>query len=557
MAELFLFEIGLLLLAAALFANLSRFIKQPLILGYVFAGILLGPIGFNLLKDQSLISLLIELGIAFLLFLVGLELDLRKLKEVGSLVSITGIIQVVLITVLGVLISRLWLDTIQSIYVGIILAFSSTMVVAKLLSDHGEIDTLHGRIIIGILLVQDVLAILALPLLTNKGTFNPTVLFLAFSKGIFLLVFAYLATKYIFHRILRYGARNPELLFITSVAICFFFANLALMLGFSLAIGAFVAGVSLASFPYTTEIIGRIKSLKDFFAILFFVALGTQLTFTGFSTKWTFFLFLLGMTLIFKPLIIFIILKMYKHSNRTTFTAGLSLAQVSEFSLVLATEGLLMGRLEQNTFNMILLTAIITIPLTSYLIKYHHSMYQRLEHVLLPFDRMTKQSDLEYLPQKLENHVVLFGAHRMGARILQTLKKIKTKYVVVDFNPDCIRSLVYQKVPCIYGDYGNIDVLHEARLGKAKFLISTIPGLHENILLIKLARGSNPKAVIFVTAKHSSDAIKLYEHGADFVAVPEFLAGQKIGDYLTHLKIPAIRKWGTYYYQEMLKEQNK
>ncbi len=557
MVDQALVQIGLLLLAAAIFANLSRLIRQPLILGYVLAGILLGPLGFHALQDQSLISLLIELGIAFLLFIVGLELNLRKLKEVGKLVSVTGVVQVMLITLLGIVVSSFWLQPVEAVYVGVILAFSSTMVVAKLLSDRGEIDTLHGRIIIGILIVQDVLAILALPLLTNSDGFQLSALFLAFSKGVFLLVFAYLSSKYLFNRLLRFGAHNPELLFITSVAICFFFAELALLLGFSISIGAFIAGVALASSPYTVEIIGRVKSLKDFFSILFFVALGSQLTFSGLSQHWQFFVFLLGVTLLVKPLIIFTILKLYRHSNRTTFTAGLSLAQVSEFSLVLATEGLFLGRLQQSTFNIILLTAVITIPLTSYLVKYHASIYQRLERVLLPLDRFTRQDDLTYLPEKLQNHVVLFGAHRMGSKILQKLQRLKMKFVVVDFNPACIRSLVLQKVPCIYGDYGNIDVLHSARLGKARFVIATIPGLIENKLLIKIARGSNPHAVIFVTAKHPDEAIELYQAGADFVAVPELLAGQKISDYLAHLTVPAIRKWGRYYHQELLKEHNK
>ncbi len=555
MTNTILLDIGLIILFASLLANLAKVAKQPLILGYVLAGILIGPSAFGIVKNLDLIKILSELGIAFLLFIVGLELDLKKLKEVGKFATITGTIQVLLVTLLTLAVVRIWLNSVEALYVGLIVAFSSTMVVIKLISDSDELDTLHGRIILGILIIQDVLAILVLPLLSGTDSFSFSFVLLALAKALLLLAIAYLLGKTLIKSLIKSSAKNHELLFITSVSICFLFAGIGYLFGFSIAIGAFLGGVVIGNSHYSLEITGRVKALRDFFAVIFFVTLGSQIQFATLLKSLHLLFILLFLVIILKPLIFFIILKFFRHSNRTAFISSLSLAQISEFSLVLALEGFLLGTISQETFNLIIVLAIVTITLTSYFIKYHKGLFSRMENFLQPLDKFVSTKDLQFLPKNVENHIVVFGVHRMGSKIIKTLKEQHKKIVAVDFNPETIKALIKEQIPCLYGDYGTIDVLHAARIGKAKMIISTIPNFQGNLLLLKIAKGVNKNILVFVTARNAHDALELYTHGADFVAIPEFLAGQKICDYVTHLAPKEIRKWGQKYYQEL--EDNK
>ena len=262
-----LIEVGIIILFAALFANISKFLKQPLILGYVIAGVLVGPAVFGLVKNMELITGLSELGIALLLFIVGLELNIKKLKDVGFAGSITGVLQVIITAGIGAAIAYIFLPTTEALYVGFIIAFSSTMIVVKLLSDKGEIDTLHGKLMLAILIIQDVLVVMLIHILNGISNFSWIIILEELGKGAGILGIGYLTSRFLISGILKHSAKSLELLFITSVSICFLFAALAYYLGFSIAIGAFIAGVCIASLPYSFEIVSRVKSLKDFLEI--------------------------------------------------------------------------------------------------------------------------------------------------------------------------------------------------------------------------------------------------------------------------------------------------
>ena len=376
-----LIDIGLIILFAAVCALISKLFRQPIVLGYVIAGFLIGPLMLAFIKNASLIEQLAELGIAFLLFIVGLELDLKKFKQLGWVVGITTCLQVGLVTLVTFFVARNWLTSVEALYIGLIVAFSSTMVVIKLIKDKNELETLHGKISLGILLVQDILVVLALSLLQGLGNTSVFAL-LSVLKGLALILVSYLVGKYIFNYILKLSASIPELLFVVSLAISFIYAAIAYYLGFSIVIGAFIAGVALASSPYSTEIVGRVTSLKDFFLVIFFVSLGMQITDFSFKNNFLFLLILLGLVLIIKPIITFITLKMFKQSNRTSFSSSIYLAQISEFSLVLAGSGVALGVLTKNTFSIVVIVAAITITLTSYLIKYDRNLYSFLHPLL-------------------------------------------------------------------------------------------------------------------------------------------------------------------------------
>jgi len=279
-----LFTIGIILIVATFFAYIAKVFKQPLIPAYIIAGLVLGPIGLKVIQDVEVIHSLSEIGIVFLLFIVGLEMDLKKLRTVGFVTLITGVLQVVLTFFAGYFTSLLLgFDHINAVYTGLVIAFSSTMIVIKLLFDEDELSTLHGRIILGVLFIQDLIVIVALMILGGSTTFSLGSVGLSLLKFIFLLFIAYAINKFIAFRIFRFAAKSSELLFLLSVATCFVFAMGAYLLDFSIAIGAFFGGITLANLPYNLNIIARINSLKDFFATIFFVSLGLQLVFIGFS----------------------------------------------------------------------------------------------------------------------------------------------------------------------------------------------------------------------------------------------------------------------------------
>jgi FlaA1/EpsC-like NDP-sugar epimerase len=372
-----------------------------------------------------------------------------------------------------------------------------------------------------------------------------------------LIAIAYLTNRLLISNIMKHAAKNLELLFITGISICFLFAALASYLGFSIAIGAFIAGVCIGSLPYSLEIVGRVKSLKDFFIVIFFVTLGSQITFGSLGGNLKFIFIIAALTLILKPIIIFILLKFFKYSNRTSFFSAISLGQISEFSLVLAASGLAVKQISQDIFNVVIIVAIITITLTPYLVEYANRFYNSFSKFLEPLEKLSSKKGLEKLPTSLNHHLILFGAHRMGSKVIENLKPLTNNFVVVDFNPERIRELIAENINCIYGDITSPEVLEKLELSHAKVIISTVPDLKQNLFILKKIKSKNPRATVFVTAKNIDDSIQLYREGADFVAFPEMLAGQKVVDYMTHLDESEIKKWGANYYKELLKEKRK
>ena len=313
-----LFDIGLILIVAMVVAYIAKLFRQPLIPAYIIAGLILGPIGLGIIHDTEVIKSISEIGIIFLLFIVGIEMDLKKLKSVGYAVIITGTLQIILTFISGFFIFSKFLhfDTLNSIYAGLIIAFSSTMVVIKLLSDEEELLTLHGRIILGILFLQDIFVILALTIFLGDGALSITNILPLIGKFVLLILIAYFANRVIIFPLFKFAAKSQELLFILSLGICFVFVLLAYLLGFSIAVGAFIAGVTLANLPYNLNIISTVNPLKDFFAIIFFVSLGLQLILPSAGKILTPLFVLLGLTLLLKPLIVMVSLSVLGYDKK-------------------------------------------------------------------------------------------------------------------------------------------------------------------------------------------------------------------------------------------------
>jgi Kef-type K+ transport system membrane component KefB len=382
-------EIGLVVILATILSFIVRLFRQPLIPAYIIAGLILGPIGLGLIKDAVAIRALSELGISFLLFVVGLEINLKKLKYVGPAAIFGGLIQIVLIYFVGFYSAlHFGLAQFEAIIIGLVLAFSSTMIVIKLLSDTEQLDTLHGRIVLGILLIQDLAVLIAIPLLATLGSFSISVVGIVLLKTLALVAIAFLFGKYIFPGLFSFAARLEELLFMSSVTVLFLFTLLAHFLEFSIAIGAFIAGLSLANLPYHHDIRGKVNSLKSFFATLFFVSLGMQLT--SFNTSmFTQLLVSFLIVIALKPVIIYIIVRLFGYEKRTAFLAGLSLGQISEFSLIIVTLPFVFSLLPASTFSMVILLAIITMILTSYILEFQDKIYMAYLPLLNLIEKIT------------------------------------------------------------------------------------------------------------------------------------------------------------------------
>lgn len=530
-----LFDIALIIIIATVLSIIFKLLKQPLILAYIVTGVLLGPLVFDMIKQTDPLISLSNIGIAFLLFIVGLSLNFNVLKEVGKVSLITGIGQVVFTFIIGyLLITLLGIGIIPAIYISIALTFSSTIIIVKLLSDKNVIDTLYGRISVGFLIVQDFIAIIILILISSFGynTGIENTIFSVIRNGIILLLFVYLFAKYVLSRLFDYIAKSQELLFISSIAWCFIVVMLSLFFGFSIEIGAFLAGISIASIPYTLNIIGKIVSLRDFFIVLFFVYLGLQITsFSEITSILPQGIILSLFVLIGNPLIVMILIGLLGYKKNIGFFTGLTVAQISEFSLILVNLGYKVGHLQTSDVALVTLVGMITITVSSYMIIYNEKIYSKIQNYLTIFERKKIHLNAKTMKKK-KYDIIILGGHRLARNIVEYLRKKRKKMLVVDYDPEIIKIMNKKKIPVFYGDISNTEILKQIPFKKAKFVISTIPSKEDNIILLNYLKKTNPKIKIFLTTQHMHEVREYYDKMADYVILPYLISGENVADVL-------------------------
>lgn len=526
-------DLSIIIIGATVLAIIAKYLKQPPILAYIISGLAIGPFGLKLITDTNLVQNIGEIGIALLLFVVGLELSIERLKKVGTKAAAIGLIEVLIITAIGIAISLFFgFKYIEGMYIGLVLAFSSTLVVIKLLSDKRELDTLHGRIMLGILLVQDIIVIVAISILLN-AEFSALGIASTLLYGLGLLALAMVLAKYFLPLFFKKIAESGELLLLFSLSWCFIFAALAGFIGFSIVIGAFIAGLSLASFPYNFEIIGRIKPLRDFFVTIFFVTIGIQIIPTIDVNLVVPLATFLIIVLILKPIIISLIVSIFKYTQRTAFLSGFGLAQTSEFSIILAMQGVLLGHISNNILSVVIILTAATMLISTYYMKYSSKLYHIVAKNLLFFNK-NKSFELDNAPKELKDHIIVLGVDRTGRKIVDTLIELKHKIIIVDYNPEVIHTLIERGINCICGDAEDIEILDRLNLKEAYAVISTIPETDINDFIIKYMKKENYRALFFSVADDITDALKLYEKGADYILLPQLLAGEKISDIIRH-----------------------
>lgn len=539
--ETIFYDIGLIIIVATFLAYVAGLIKQPLVLAYLIAGIVIGPLGLKLISNSDVIMTLAEIGIAFFLFIVGLEMNISKMKMLGKPILLAGLGQIIFTFVLGFIVSRFMFNSVTAAIVSLALTFSSTMLVVKLLSDKREIDTLHGRITIGILLIQDVVAIFALSFL-QSGSLSSAFVVSAIVKGILLLAATFFISVFIIPWIFKLAAKSQEVLFITSVAWLFIVSIFAHYLGFSVAIGAFLAGISLAQLEYSFEIFSKLKSLRDFFSIIFFVSLGMMIAPSLPSNVTIPLILLLAFVILGNPLIVMIIMGLIGFSKKTSFLSGTGIGQASEFSLIIATQAFMIGKISQDALSLVAIITALTLIFSSYVIKYNRRIYEKLSNVLTIFE--FRKKDIYAMAHSVEDNfdAILFGCDRIGYSILATLKKLKYKFLVVDFNPEVIHDLAGQKINCVYGDFDDVETVHKIDLKKPRLFVSTIPDFTANMKLLRNVRKINRNSIVFTTATNIGEALELYENGADYVIMPHFLGGEHASYIIEHLREKGLTK---------------
>lgn len=537
-------EISLIVIIATLVSLVVKFFKQPLIVGYIATGILVGPYVLNILHSRDEIEFFSKIGIALLLFIVGLTLNPDIMREVGMPSFITGAGQVIFTSIVGYFIVRLLgFNMLSATYIAVALTFSSTIIVLKLLSDRGDMGKLYGKMSIGLLLVQDIVAIILLlgitvaskAVMANNLSHSAVVeVMILLGKGVLVAVFLYFVSKYVLPGLARFVAGSQEVLFIFSLAWGLGMSALFYTIGFSIEMGALIAGVTLAASPFTYEIAARMKPLRDFFIMLFFILLGSQIIISQ-PTVLFWDAIILGLfVLIGNPIIVIVLMNLLGYRARTAFMSGLTVAQISEFSLILIALAFSLGHVSLEVVSLVTLVGVITIIGSTYFIQHADRIYTFLKPVLnlIMFRKLHKKEN-----NTGENfEIIIFGYDRVGYDFVETVKQIANNYLVVDYDPSAIGRARLQHIPYRFGDAEDMEFLDEINLSEARLIVSTVPDFHINISLLAHYRSRNQEG-IFVTISHNiPDTYALYRAGASYVVMPHHLGASHAASLIANHK---------------------
>ena len=539
MLESLFIQLSLIIVIAVVISVLMRALKQPLIIGYILTGILVGPYFLDLVGSGQTIDTFSKFGITFLLFVVGLSLEPSKIKKVGLVSLLTGLGQILFTSGIGFLLARLLgFAFTPALYIAGALTFSSTIIIIKLLSDKKEMNTLHGRIMVGFLVVQDLVAALllmivplmaggqALELQLNKLLLAGALLAISVPFGAFVL--SPLSKKI---------ARAQELLFLFSIGWVLLIVLIVSFFNIPIEVGALLAGITLAAFPFAEEIKARMRPLRDFFLLFFFVWIGTEMMFVKVAEIWPAILVLSLFVLIGNPLIIMLIMKVLRYSKRTSFLAGLTGAQISEFSLILVAMGVSLGHLSSDALSLVTAVGLITISVSTYLMIHSHKIYGVFSSALSLFERETDRVDADKLEGEQSYDVILFGCDRIGHNLLGALQEVADNLLVIDYNPEVVEALSEKGFDVQYGDAKDPELLDALDLEDAKMIITTTPDFDANSLVIGETRERNKEAIVVAASYHLEDTIKLYEAGASYVFLPHLLGARHASKLIQEVKL--------------------
>jgi len=530
-------DITFCILFAWVFGLAAHFFRQPLILAYLIAGFLIGPFGAGWVKSQDSITVISELGLIFMLFMIGLEIDLKKIIRAGRMILFAAGGQLIGGCLLGILFFAgiglsLGGGKFDALYLCVACALSSTVIIVKVLYEKRELDTLPGRITLGVLVLQDIFAILFLAVQPSLDNLQVGVILLSVARVGILVVTALALSRYVLPRLFHQIARRPELLLLGALAWCFLVGEMAERLSLSREMGSLVAGVSLSTFPYALDVTAKVTTLRDFFITLFFVALGMTIPIPGLSVIGLA-LVIAAFTVVSRLVTTFIPLYLMKQGLRASLLPAINLAQISEFSLVVIQTGVAAGHISTETSSAASFAFVVLAVLSTFVMTRSGEITRAL---IVPLKRIGIR-DLDQVHATEgeggegghgeTRRIVILGFFRAASALLSQIERqneaLLEQISVIDFNPLVFRTLRERGLHVIYGDISNVDTLLHAGIEKAEIIILSVPDSllvgANNEKLVRHVRGLNPTARVVATADFLADVGDLYTAGADYVTV--------------------------------------
>lgn len=519
-------------------AFIMRLLKQPLVVAYITAGIIAGPLFLqNLPELQNSFESFSQFGIVLLLFLVGLSLNFEYIRRVGKEVLIAGTAQFLVTAAFGYgLLSWFNFPPLGALFVAVAITFSSTIIVIKLLVEKKDLETSYGQFVVGLLLVQDIIAVLlliALNMTSDLGSWHQT-LALLLGKAVLLGLSVYILSKNFLPWLLNRVATSSEMLFVFTIAWCFGVASLVYALGFGVEIGAVIAGLSLGSSPYQSEISSRLRPLRDFFIVLFFIVLGSGLHLKDITHVVGPGLLLSGFVLLFQPVILYLVMRKLGYRRRSSFLAGVTAAQVSEFGFILIFKGQELGILQGQELALLTFIALVTIFVSSYLITYNNQIYHHIRPLLNWFGKEDHEDSQAIKPTVT---VWVFGYHRVGWKLCEALIQRKISFAVVDSNPQVLKVLKKRGIVAYFGDISDVEFLETLPLAQSQMIISTVPDPDDQKTFIHHVRKQTNKVFIIASLHHTRHMKELYEAGADYILLAHLLVGLWLTDLLNEKNV--------------------
>jgi Kef-type K+ transport system membrane component KefB len=536
-------DVAVVLILSAVAGFVAVRLRQPLVVAFVVVGVVVGPSVLRLVEPGEELELLANLGVAVLLFVVGLKLDLQVVRRLGPVAVLVGCAQVTLVAAGGfVLAVALGLDAVSSLYVGIGLAFSSTIIVVKLLSDRREIDDLHGRLAVGILIVQDLIVVAVMIVVVTTGEREGTLARALIDVGVrsaALVVVLALLMRFVLTPLLHALARTPDLLLLFATAWAVVLAAVGEWIGIGIEVGAFLAGFSLASTPYREAIGSRLVTLRDFLLLFFFIDLGSRLDLGDAQDEVLVAIVLSAFVLVAKPLVLAVLLTAMRYRSRVALETGLSLAQISEFSLILAALGLRLEQIDEETTTLLTVVALITIAVSSYLLLNSEAIARRLGNALERLER----GDVERSRAAEEDRppdVVVLGLGRYGDGIVSGLRERGLRILGVDFDPQVLSKWAEQGVDVLYGDAEDPELPGLLPLPHSGWIVSTIRRTDANLALLAALRHLGYRGKVAVAAHHRADGERLRAAGADRVLYPYASAAREVVELVARSDIAPL-----------------
>lgn len=547
-------QFALLLLIAAIAGAIATRLKQPVLIAYILVGIIVGPVGFALVTAHDQVELFAKIGVTVLLFLVGLKLDIQHVKHIGPVALATGLGQLLFTIMIGFFITLLLgKDWMTALYVAIALTFSSTIIVIKLLSDKRELDSLHGRIAIGFLIVQDVAVVIAMMFIsTLKDTriedasiFLEIIIIAAKLIGVALVVLVLM--RYVLPWLMRYMAQSQELLLVFAIAWGVALSSAGQLIGFSMEAGAFIAGFSLASIVYRDAISARLGGIRDFLLLFFFVELGSKLDVGSLSAELVSAVMLSLFVLIGNPLIVMAIMGYMGYRKRTGFMAGLTVAQISEFSIIFIAMGVTLGHVGQDALGLTTLVGIVTIAVSTYMIIYSQTLYQWFSPYISLFERQVAFRETETsnpttsLPEH-EPRVLIVGLGRFGGQVMRQLQRQGMVVIGIDFNPEVVQKFREEGFNVLYGNIEDSELLSSVPFAHITHILTTLPTDDANSALLHHLSLYHHQARITAVVRTETNLLHLTQMGISHTINPYIFAADHTAEMMAQEFTPQETK---------------